>query len=93
MSENVEQIALATIYAKADRAYDYVINENLFSVEDFTGIRQQAFIVFSSLLSKYKTINYDLVFNFVQSSDYQWTDFVNLFDELLNKSTAVGALP
>ena len=59
MSENVEQIALATIYSKPERAYDYVINENLFSVKDFTGIRQQGFIVFSALLSKYKTINYD----------------------------------
>lgn len=93
MSENIEQIALATIYAKPQRAYDYVINENLFSVEDFTGIRQQGFIVFSALLSKYKTINYDLVFNFVQSSEYQWIDFTNLFNELLNKSTFVSALP
>ena len=92
MSSNAE-MALATIYAKPEKCYEYICEQNIFNPEDFDTSFRPIFIGFYSILQKYKTLNYELVFDYVQKNKLSWkmfSDTLNLFE---GKDTVPSVLP
>ena len=92
MSSNAE-MALATIYAKPEKCYEYICEQNIFNPEDFDTSFRPIFIGFYSILQKYKTLNYELVFDYAQKNKLSWkmfSDTLNLFE---GKDTVPSVLP
>lgn len=92
MSSNAE-MALATIYANPEKSYEYVCEQNLFSAEDFDTFDAPVFIAFYTILQKYKTLNYGLVFDYVQQQGSSWKQFSDTLSSFDGKDTVPSVLP
>lgn len=92
MSNNAE-MALATIYANPEKSYEYVCEQNIFSADDFDIFEKPIFIAFYSILQKYKTLNYSLVFDYVQQHKESWRQFSDTLNSFDGKSTVPSVLP
>ena len=86
-------MALATIFAKPEKCYKYVCEQNIFNPEDFDTSFQPIFIGFYSILQKYKTLNYELVFDYVQKNKQSWKMFCDVLNSFEDKDVVPSVLP